>query len=180
MTTSRKLAFIICLGTSLIGCRAKPAPDAGFLQVTQLMKKDKDFPFNRIYLNSKYSDKGYTEIYVAPVNIDRMLPLIIWEVASLAYLFPDDVKKNHRLLAQYAHDAFVKAVEKDSSRRFTIVDKAGPDTVVVELALVQLTASKPILYAASYISLYPWGVILIAPIVFNSEDQANGLIAIEA
>ena len=63
----------LLFGFALIGftgCRAKPAPDSGFLKDPKLMAKQDGIPFNRIYVNPKYRDKGYTEIYLAPVNTD--------------------------------------------------------------------------------------------------------------
>jgi hypothetical protein len=180
MTTSRLAIPIALLMSVVVGCRARPAPDAGFLQQTQLMKKDKDFPYDRIYLTDKAQDADYTEIYVAPVNIDHMLKLNLWEVFSTAYLFPDDVKKNHRLLADYTRNAFIKAIEKDPNHRLKVVDQSGPHTLILESAIVQVTPSKPLLYLGSYIDLITYGVLLGAPIVFNSEDNGNGLIAIEA
>src|SRR3982751_53696 len=119
-------ALLIVL--ALLGCRAKPAPDAGFLKQPQLMKKEKEIPFNRIYLSSKHQEKDSTEIYTAPVNLDHMMKENAWEMASEAQLLPDDVRKNVHMLADYTRDAFIKAVENDPNHRFKRVQNPGPNT----------------------------------------------------
>jgi hypothetical protein len=179
MSFAKLRCCVMFLIVPLLGCHARPAPDAGFLQDTQLIKPDKNFPFDRTYVNPKFTDKSYSEVYVAPVDANHMLKLNLWEVFSTAYLFPPDVRKNELLLAQYTHDAFVKAIEQDPSRRYTVVDHPGPNTIVVELAIVEVTPSKPLLYLYSYYSLAAYAASYIVPFIFNSDDQANGLIAME-
>jgi hypothetical protein len=176
------IGFICCTLLALLGCRAKPAPDAGFLQDTQLMKKDKQIPYNRVYLAEPVNPMSkYTEIYVAPVDISHLLPQNnIWEWLSTAYVFPEDVKKNHRQLAEYAREAFIKAIQKDPSKRFTVVDTPGPKTLILEMSLVQMIPAKPALNIATYISWIPLAVELVAPIVLNSEEAGEGVIAVEA
>src|SRR4051812_33555852 len=83
-----------------LGCRASPAPDAGYLQDTKLLKPDKAAPFNRFYMNPAYHDKSYSEIYVSPVNTDYMMAENIWEKAALANIDPADVRRNAKLLAE--------------------------------------------------------------------------------
>src|SRR4051794_6082468 len=131
---------------TLVGCRAKPAPDAGFLQDAHLMKKDKTLPFNRVYLADPDPASKYTEIYVAPVDISHLLPQNnVWEWGSTAYLFPEDVKKNYRQLADYTRSAFIRAIQKDKNHRFTVVESPGPRTLILEMSLVQIIPAKPAL-----------------------------------
>ena len=73
------LPLVACLLS--VGCRAKPAPDSGFLNDPKLMKTDKSIPFNRMYANPKFETKNFTEIYVAPVNTDYVMAENIWEKA---------------------------------------------------------------------------------------------------
>ncbi len=85
---------LVLLAVLSFGCRAKPAPDAGFLQDPQLMKTDKDVPYDRVYINPKYRDNSYTEIYVAPVNVEYVMAENIWEKATAANFSETEVKKN--------------------------------------------------------------------------------------
>ena len=167
------------------GCRASPAPDAGFLQDTKLMKPDKEAPFNRLYVNPAFRDKSYSEIYVAPINIDYMMAENIWEKAALANVNPADVRKNANLLAEYLRNAFIKACRDDPNHKFKPVDQPGPNTLILEMAIVQLVPSKSELQALSlvpvgYFGIASSGAMIGGSLISHSEDQGKGVIAIEA
>jgi hypothetical protein len=179
---SRALALLIALACCLFGCRAKPAPDAGFLQDTQLMKKDVQIPYSRVYFAEPADPSSkYTEIYIAPVDTTHLLPQNnLWEWASSAYVFPEDVKKNYRQLAEYARAEFIKKIEKDPNKRFKVVDQPGPKTLILEMSLVQMIPAKPALNIATYIHWIPLAVEFVVPVIINSEEAGEGVIAIEA
>src|SRR6266496_3817715 len=166
------------------GCRAKPAPDSGFLHDPKLMMADKGIPFNRMYRNPKFSDKRFTEIFVAPVNTDYVMAENLWEKATLANVSAEDVKKSVQLLAEYLQHAFVKALESDPKHRFKVVHQPGPNTLVLELAIVQLVPSKVELQALSlvpvgFFGVVGTGVMMGGSALTNSEDQGKGVIAME-
>src|ERR1043166_2762035 len=94
MMNARKFPLVLLLVSLFIGCRARPAPDSGFLQDSKLMTADKSVPFNRMYRNPKFNEKRFTEIYIAPVNTDYVMAQNIWEKAALANVNKDDVEKN--------------------------------------------------------------------------------------
>ena len=54
MTTARILRLVPLFACLFAGCRARPAPDSGFLQDPKLMTADKSVPFNRMYRNPKF------------------------------------------------------------------------------------------------------------------------------
>jgi hypothetical protein len=169
----------------LFGCRAKPAPDSGFLQDPKLMAADKNVPFNRIYINPKFTNKNFSEIYVAPVNTDYVMAENIWEKATVANFSKDDVKKNIGLLADYQRNAFIKACQTDPKKKFRIVDRPGPNTLILEMAIVQLVPSKVELQAlglvpVGFFGVAATGVELGASAATDSEDQGKGVIAMEA
>jgi hypothetical protein len=175
----------LCLLLAFTGCRAKPAPDAGFLQDPKLMKAEKGIPYNRIYINQKFKNKTYREIYVAPVNTDYVMAQNIWEKATLASVNKEDVKKNVAMLAEYQRNAFIKACEKDPQKHFKVVDKPGPNTLILETAIVQLVPSKSELQAIGLIPVFGVGlgvtaVQLGASSASKSEDVGKGVIALEA
>lgn len=168
----------------LVACRAKPAPDSGFLRDPKLMTADKALPFNRMYVNPKFKDKRFTELYVAPVNTDYVTRQNAWERAELATLKPEQVKKDARVLGEYLRHAFIKAAERDPKKHFKVVDEAGPNTLVVELAIVQLAPSKIVLQAVAAVPVGPFGIIghgimIAGSALARSEDQGEGVIAIE-
>ena len=168
----------------LVGCRARPAPDSRFLRDPQLMRADTNVPFNRLYVNPKFKDTHFTEVYVAPVNTDYVMAENIWEKVTLANANKDDVEKNVALLADYMRNAFIKACQDDPKRRFKVVNKPGPDTLILEMATVQLVPSKSELQALSlvpvgFIGLIGTGVMAGGSALTHSEDQGKGVIAME-
>lgn len=168
----------------LAACRAKPAPDSGFLRDPKLMTADKALPFNRMYVNPKFKDKRFTEIYVAPVNTDYVMRRNAWERAELATLKPEQMKLDARLLGEYLRRAFIKAAERDPKKHFKVVDQPGPDTLILELAIVQLAPSKVVLQALGAVPVGPFGIIghgimMAGSALARSEDQGEGVIAIE-
>jgi hypothetical protein len=168
-----------------LGCRASPAPDAGYLQNTKLLKADKEAPFNRLYVNPAYRDRSYSEVYVAPVNTDYLMAENIWEKAALANVNQADVRKNAALLAAYLRNAFIKACQNDPNHKFKPVDKPGSKTLILEMAIVQLVPSKSELQAlglvpVGYFGLISEGVMVGGSLLTHSEDQGKGVIAIEA
>jgi len=174
----------IALFLLLVGCRAKAAPDSGFLQDPKLMKAESDVPFNRIYVNPKFKGKRFAEVYVAPVNTDYVMAQNIWEKATLANVSKDDVRKNVDLLANYMRNAFIKEFQNDAKKRFRVVEKPGQDTLILEMAIVQLVPSKSELQALSlvpvgFVGLIGTGVMAGGSAVTHSEDQGKGVIAIE-
>ena len=146
------------------------------------MKKDAQIPYNRVYFAEPADPTSkYTEIYIAPVDISHLLPQNnIWEWASSAYVFPEDVKKNYRQLAEYARTAFIEKIRKDPNKRLTVVDTPGPKTLILEMSLVQMIPAKPALNIATYIHWIPLVIEFVVPVIVNSEEAAEGLIAIEA
>ena len=168
----------------LAGCRARPAPDSGFLREPRLMKADTDVPFNRMYLNPKFRDTHFTEVYVAPVNTDYVMAQNTWEKATLASVNKEDVRKNVNMLADYMRSAFVKAFRNDPRKRFKVVDKPGPHTLILETAVVQVVPSKAELQALSlvpvgFVGLIGTGVMAGGSALTHSEDQGKGVIAME-
>jgi len=97
------------------------------------MTADRNVPFNRLYVNPKFKDTRFAEVYVAPVNTDYVMAENVWEKATLANVNKDDVEKNVDLLGNYMRNAFVKAFQNDSKKRFKVVDKPGPDTLIPSL-----------------------------------------------
>jgi hypothetical protein len=181
MCLAKRLSCLLLAGCLLpLGCRAKPAPDSQFLAQPKLMSAARNVPYNRIWINPKYRDKRYTELYVDEVNTDYLMAESIWEMAALVNLDPAAVKINDRRMGAYLRDAFVRAARKDLSRRFTLVSKPGPHTLVLQMAIVQLVPSKGLLQAAGYATWVPQAIMFVVPFVTNSEDQGKGVIAFEA
>ena len=131
----------------LAGCKATPAPDSGFLDDSGKMQSRTDSPFAKGYWNREVSQQKYTRIYVAPVNTKYVMAQNIWEGASAAQARQEDIHKALNDMGLYMQDAFKKAAAEDPRRRLVVVDKPGPNTIVLEMAIVQLVPSKAALNA---------------------------------
>jgi Protein of unknown function (DUF3313) len=177
----RVTSLLLVAITCLIGCRARPAPSAGFNEEPSRMTlQPKDAAFQRLYLDPNHKWGGYTQLYVAPVNMHYMMTQSFWEKASEANLSKEDVQKSADQIAEYTRQAFIKAAQNDPKKHFTVVDTpTGPNTLIVETAIVQLVPSKAVLNALGFVSWIPTAVMMGGSTASGSEDQGKGLVAIE-
>jgi hypothetical protein len=141
--------------------------------------QSKDAAFQRLYLDPNHKWGGYTELQVAPVNMHYMMTQSFWEKASEANMSKEQVQKSADAIAEYTRQAFIKAAQNDPKKHFTVVDKAGPKTLVLETAIVQLVPSKAVLNALGFVSWIPSAVMMGGSAAAGSEDQGKGVIAIE-
>jgi hypothetical protein len=138
-----------------------------------------------MYINPKFANKNFAEIYIAPVNTDYIMPSDFWESLCFDDLFKQDVNKNINMLAEYLRCAFIKACENDPTHKFKVVDHPGPNTLILEMAITQLVPSKAWLNAMELVPVgYYWliavGIQISVPEIAHSEDQGKGVIAMEA
>jgi hypothetical protein len=183
MTTSRSLTTLM-IGLALVaglgGCKAKPAANSGFLQDSDLMAHNPNSPFQRSYWNKQHDPRAYTEIMVRPVNTNYVLAQNIWEKASATNVTQDQIRKDIQALADYTRQSFINAAANDPGKRFTVVDKAGPRTVILEVALIQVVPSKAVLNALGYVTWVPAVIQTAGSVGTGSEDAGKGVVAIEA
>jgi hypothetical protein len=149
------------------------------------MKAESTVPFNRMYVNPQFDHKTFTEIYVAPVNTNYVMAENLWEQAALANVSTENVKMNVQLMADYLRNAFIKELNNDPKKNFKVVDKPGPNTLILEMAVVQLVPSKSALQALSLVPVGFYGaigsgVMVGGSLISHSEDQGKGVIAMEA
>lgn len=164
---------------SFSGCKAKEADSSGFLENHELMSRDPTTPFQKTYWNRKFEKAAYAEVYVAPVNTDYIMSENLWEKASAVNVTREQIRQNVSAMAEYTREAFIKAFRDDPNGRFKVVDKPGPKTLILELALTQLVPSKAVLNAMGYVSWIPSAVSVGTGVVTGSEDKGKGVVAIE-
>jgi hypothetical protein len=183
MTTFRTV-IVALVGLVLLaaqgGCKAKPAPNSGFLENSDLMTQHNNSPFQRSYWNKKHDPAAYTEIMVAPVNTNYVLAQNIWEKTSAVNVTEAQIRHDIQALADYTQQSFVNAAANDPRKRFKVVDRAGPHTVILEVALVQVVPSKAVMNALGYVSWVPAVVQTAGSLGTGSEDAGKGVVAIEA
>ena len=148
------LCFILLLTT---GCetamkklKANPAPDSGFLQEPEKMTEQRErFPFNRVWVSPEFRQKRdeYTSIIVAPVNVSHLSKMDWWQRQNA--MTQETLAKDAATVAAYIKKSFTEAIANDPKHRYTVVDKPGNDTLILELALVELVPSKAFFNAAT-------------------------------
>ncbi|MFZ0035107.1 MAG: DUF3313 domain-containing protein [Sedimentisphaerales bacterium] len=178
---TKTLVIKICLlaGLTLAGCKAGEAPNSGFNPNPELMSKDNTVPFQRSYWNNKYDPNNYHEIFIAPVNTYYLMAQGFWEKSNLANLDKEKAKKEIASLADYTQQSFSLAFREDPDYRFTVVDAAGPNTLILELALVQVVPSGVVWNTIACVSFAPAVVGTAAAAASKSQDVGKGVVAIE-
>ncbi len=153
-------AFVLSLSLLLAfnACsylKAKEVADSGFLAEPTKLKEDRErFPFNKVWLKD-YSEKlyhQYSEILIAPVDTTHLSKMRWMDTLSLDG--QAQVKTDALKIAEYMRAAFAKQIREDKKARFSIVDVAGPETLVLEMAIVQLVPTKAWLNVAGNVASF--------------------------
>ena len=144
------------------------------------MKETELLPFNRAWKNQTIDFKKYNKIMVAPIFTKAQLDKSWLEKSDLYYY----LGKNDQQLAAFADyttEALKKAVRED--KKLKLVNKPGPNTIILELALVKVVPGKPIIKAAEnagsvvtpILTATPLGFVII-PVKFvaNSASEEPG------
>jgi hypothetical protein len=178
----KTLLYRICLlaGLALAGCKAAEVPNSAFIPNPELMSKDANVPFQRTYWNDKFEPRAYHEIFIAPVNTDYISAYGFWEGFNIADFDKEKLKKEIASLADYTQKSFTKAFREDPNHRFTVVDTAGPNTLILELALVQVVPSRTVLGVVGCVSPGIAATVGMAGgAASKSQDVGKGVVAIE-
>ncbi|MCA8962189.1 MAG: DUF3313 family protein [Planctomycetes bacterium] len=159
MTRLRSLAPLlsfVCL--ALGGCKATPAPAAGFIDDDDL-RHHPDLPFHRVWRDPDFDFDACDRIHVAEVDTDYLLTQTWWEGLGRG-------SKAHRDAVELAaefRDLVRSEFRADEHHRFEVVDadsaRAHPEgALVLELAIVDLVPNKALLQALTY-AAGPYGVV---------------------
>ncbi|MCX6984998.1 MAG: DUF3313 domain-containing protein, partial [Lentisphaerae bacterium] len=127
------------------GCKASPVADSGFIKNPEMMKKYDVLPVQKAWKDPNFKASSYNEIMVYPVYTKDQLDKTWMEDANIR-TWMDEENSDVKEFAQYTEKAFKKAVTQ--SKNYTLVDKPGPKTLILELALVKIVPGKPVLGAA--------------------------------
>lgn len=141
---------VALLSGSVLGCRATAAPDAGFLDQPQLLQVNDKLPFDATWLKTDVNLLGYKKVYVAPVDTTHLLKLTWWERAAIA---PGDQQEWAKKLADYYKEKMVAQFSDDDANRYQIVDTPDADTLIIELAIVEVVPTKVWLNAIGYATI---------------------------
>ena len=141
MKTSSRIVYpavLIMAMFILVGCKAAPAPPAGFIQDHEIMVKDDKSPFHRAWYDPNTDWDGFTQVLVAPVNTHYLNEADWWESAT----FTADRRKDSHRIANYMQTKVRNAFNSDPQKRFEPAESPGPRTLTLEMALVELVPTK--------------------------------------
>lgn len=157
LVTALALAMGGCSGirsetNNIKAMAVEPAPDAGFIEHPERQVKRVDLPFQKVWIKLGFDMNGYRELVVAPVNTQYMMDMDWMHKLSSANWI-SDVKKDTEELAQYFHDRVVKAFQDDPQHRFRVIERPEQHkqpALRLELALIEIDPSQPVLHAMSW------------------------------
>jgi hypothetical protein len=141
------VSLLAVSSVAVVGCRAKALPDAGFLNQPELLKSNERLPFNAAWIKDDANLLGYKKVYVAPVDTTHLLKLDWWQRAAIA---PGDQQKWADELAQYFQDRMKEQFTDDDQNKYQVVDTPDDETLIVELAIVEVVPTKVWLNAIGY------------------------------
>lgn len=130
----------------------EPAPDAGFIEHPERQGKRADLPFQKVWIKPDFDVRAYQQLVVAPVNTRHMLKMD-WLHSMSSANWIGDVKQDIEELAQYFHDQVVKKFREDPQHRFVVIEQPGQasrSTLRLELALIEIDPSQPVLHALAW------------------------------
>jgi len=133
----RFISGFVVLGV-LTGCRAAPAPDAGFIDQPELMQKSDDLPFDAYWSDPEVNLTSYSKVYIAPVDTSHLLAQGWWDKVNISF----DVKESADKLAGTFQKDMVEGFTDYEGKKYQVVDVPDNETLVVELALVEVVPAK--------------------------------------
>lgn len=148
LTSSLVCLTALLLSSTVVGCRAKALPDAGFLDQPQLLKENSEIPFNAAWIKDDADLLSYKKVYVAPVDTTHLLKLDWWQKASLE---PGDQQRWADDLANYFRDKMKAQFADDDPNKYQVVDTPDDQTLIIELAIVEVVPTKIWLNAIGYV-----------------------------
>lgn len=135
--SSRWLLAAVVLTTALVGCKADPHKPSGFFGSTKGMKEAKEVKaYHKVWYKPDANYDKFKSIYIAPVNTTYLRKNEGWDKIALA-------GADARKLADYMRKVFIQAYTKaEDKTKLKVVGKIGPDTLVFEMALIEIVPTK--------------------------------------
>jgi hypothetical protein len=134
----------------LFGCRADPAPDAGFISNPSLMTSEDDLPFDDVWLKPGLDLRSFKNVFIAPIDTTHLLAQDWWDRANFA---PGQAKDQALYLATYFHDRLTDAFNSDDRKIYQVVNQPDKNTLIIELAIVEVIPTKTWLNIIGYATI---------------------------
>lgn len=149
VTHAFALGLAVVAVAGVPGCRTSPAPPAGFVDADRMTDQE-HMPFQRMWVDPEHEGDRFDTLFIAPVRTDFLLEQDWWKKVGSGYAF-SDYEKDVETIAGYMQEAVAEAFRDDPKGRFRVVEVPEDDTLVFELALVELVPSEPALSAAGFV-----------------------------
>jgi len=111
------------------------ALEAGFLPEPARMAPNSRYPFQASWVQPGIDFHNYSAVMLAPVSLEHLAPPAPDSGGNISV----DNKAAALDAAIFAGDAFARAVQDDPAHRFTAAVRPDAKTIVVEMAIVELT-----------------------------------------
>ena len=154
------------------------APDAGFLpEPHRLVEIDRNqHPFQRVWVDPAHDRERYSKILIPPVDIDHTIDTSRWSRMSTASFFglEDDVDRLALRLGYKIEEAF----RNDPQHRFVVVDDPDAETLILEIALVEVVPNKSVMALGALAAMAAPPAVSV-PIGTLASRAEHGYVAIE-
>lgn len=147
---SRRWTVIASLATLALAssCKSPPAPNAGFILDRPESKKPAGLPFRRFWMKPGFRFHDYQRIMVSPIDTEHQLP------TNPVLTAGTDYKRRYAELTGYAEEAFRRAFQDDPRHLYQVVNERGPQTLDLEVAVVELVPGRPVVNAVTFAFTY--------------------------
>ena len=111
------------------------------------MAHDEGIPFHSAWIKEGFDKTWYNKVYIAPVDVSHLLAENSWWQNSFRY---SHIEQDAEEIAKFTRETFIKAFKDAKDSNFKIVKKPVEKTLILEMAITELTPNKPFLKTASY------------------------------
>ena len=155
------LAAGLLLMLSLSACRTthemRGTPEeSGFLKDYSQLHEGTNGQVKLVYIDPTVNWAKYTKIYIEPVEL--------WKSddtnSPLGKLDQED--------QQHLIDYFYTTMSNSLSKNFELVDKAGPNTLVIHAAITEAKKCRPVINFVSSVMPIGMGISLVKRVIFGS------------
>jgi len=143
------LFFILGISVCISGCKAPPKKETSDFVTGEIMDKHEDLPFHKAWIKEGFSKSGYKKVHIPPVNTSYIFldESNWWQNSFKSYA---DLKKDVDEMGTFMQETFIEAFKDDPNKRFKVAKKPDDETLIIELAITELTPNKPYLKIARF------------------------------